>query len=340
MLQSTMYRNFIIHGQDRFLINNQKQKIIAQIKKKHPDINLKIYNFDQAEQTADELIQEISLASQSLSLFATPQVIVLNDPLKNKVEREKIIELFRNNKINYLILVEDSTILQHTAFFKKFDSKTTQFHSFSIPKQGLAKIKYIEKTAQELLQTNQIKLKNNQTFKELLSCSYVSDNNRLEFSFGLWQQNLNKLKLLNKKLIEQQDVENQLKENQPTDIWALTSIMFSQYKSSKYTILNQLLLQKTDPIFILNTLADQIRTLIVVKELKDKSQSQSQIQQQLSKMGKNPNVIYYIVKNINLETISLNKLVLAFRKITQLDWKIKKGEVEPEVALNLILLRI
>lgn len=102
-----------------------------------------------------------------------------------------------------------------------------------------------------------------------------------------------------------------------------------------FTIYQQLMQAKEEPIAIISLLSFQFRTILQVKILKDKGYHQQAIQ---TKMKAHPFVIQIAYKRER--RFSYSYLRGAIQILTETDAQIKRGSVEKELALELALFKL
>jgi DNA polymerase III delta subunit len=136
-------------------------------------------------------------------------------------------------------------------------------------------------------------------------------------------------------LIEIDDVEKLVKGNFDDNIFALTDAIGARDKALSAKILEEQFELGANEIYLLMMITRQIKIILQVRQALDLGQSSRQI---ISELKQNPYVVQKAIEQAR--HFSLNALKIIFDKLVEIDFKIKTGQGEPQVLLNLLIARL
>ena len=120
-----------------------------------------------------------------------------------------------------------------------------------------------------------------------------------------------------------------------TDIFKTIDAISSKNKREALKLIHQHLEKGDSPLYLLSMITFQFRNLLIIKNLLDNQKSYSFI---LEKSQLHPLIVkkgYLLAKKFKIE--ELKKI---YQKISQIDYEIKIGKIEPETALDLLIAEI
>lgn len=258
-----------------------------------------------------------TLSSQSL--FNLPKVIFLKRPYKNK-DRENLIPFLlgyleeSSSTSNSIVIWEDqkvSSITKYVKYFKKNNS-LQEYNKLSKPS--------FNKYAKELVLQYGITISSD--LITLLSQYSNFDTQRLE-------NNILKLKLLGKELINKEDIQLLIQDTLQQDIWKLLDEMNSK-EGKPLKILEDILTQKVDPKYILPMIIRNIRLITQTKYLISNNYNYSQI---ASVLKIPPFTLPPIVQTS--KRYDWEKIKSKYEKLSNLDYEIKVGRIDSKLGLTL-----
>jgi DNA polymerase-3 subunit delta len=135
--------------------------------------------------------------------------------------------------------------------------------------------------------------------------------------------------------IEDKDVEELVKGNFDDNIFALTDAIGARDKSLAAQFLEEQLELGANEIYLLTMIIRQIKIILQVRQALDLGHSSRQI---ISELKLNPYVAQKAIEQSR--HFSLNALKIIFGRLIEIDYKIKTGQGEPRVLLNLLLAKI
>jgi DNA polymerase III delta subunit len=134
------------------------------------------------------------------------------------------------------------------------------------------------------------------------------------------------------KIIEPEDVNNLVKGNFDDNIFALTDAIGARDKSTAAKLLEEQFELGANEIYLLTMITRQIKIILQVRQALDLGQSSRQI---ISELKQNPYVVQKAIEQAR--HFSLNALKIIFDKLVEIDFKIKTGQGEARVLLNLLI---
>jgi len=307
----------LLFGQDTFRLKRKQKEIIAQHKDKHKSgLNLSYFenpnlNFDKFKQTVE-----------AVSMFDEKKLIILNNILKDKILREDFLDYFKKSKLKQkqeiIILLCEEGKLE----LPSFKRKVNMYEEFKLL-NGLNLINWIrEEIKNNNGQINQIAI------AKLIS--YTGGN--------LWQLNNEINKLVNYKngeLINQEDVDILVKHKLDSNIFKTLDALAQKDKKTALRLLHNHLEQGENEIYLLAMLAFQLRNLIKLKDLTEKNTPYNLL---AKKSGLHP----FIIKKstAQLRNFTLAQLKKIYQQLAEIDYKLKTGKIDPQTALDLVVMEM
>lgn len=138
-----------------------------------------------------------------------------------------------------------------------------------------------------------------------------------------------------KKSITEKDVVEMVAPDFHSDIFAVIDAIAKKDKKSALKILNEHIENGESEIYLLTMIVYQFRNLLRVKSLTEGETSPDSI---AKKTGLHPFVVKKSLAAARL--FSLDELKNIYRKLFDIDLKIKIGEIEPQTALNLFVVEL
>ncbi len=168
-------------------------------------------------------------------------------------------------------------------------------------------------------------------------------NRLIDFTGGnLWRLSgeIKKLALYKSKdkKITVEDVALLVKPKIETDIFRTIDAISEKKKNVAISLIHQHLKEGDNPIYLLTMINFQFRNLLILKSEDSDyrfNKSYGDVWALSKKMGMNPYVVRKTMQQIG--RFSLEELKKIYRKISQIDFNIKTGKVDPEAALDLFI---
>lgn len=303
----------IIEGENTFLSKQRLNSLIEEHKKKN--VAFKILNADNHD------ISSIMNEYETQDMFSKEKVIVVKRLLLNKKCKDFVEIIFNAQesvKDTHLIIWEDKNIPKNTRYFKLFNEikaieSFPKFNKRSFQKWALEQIDF------------EIEPKLIEKLMEMTN-----------FNPELFLNEITKLKLLNKKIITQEDLKINTQDSYTNNIWEFLDTVNQKNKRKESTkILTNLLKNRVDPHYLMVMLARNTKQLLLTKRLLNEKKSDREI----SSILKIPPFTLPRLKNI-AEKSEYDNLLSLYAKIYNLNYETKIGRIEPELGLLLLLTRL
>ena len=275
-----------------------------------------IITIDADSQKAEKIIDQL----YSPSLFSTPKIYFLKRAYSSK-EKDilipNLIKILETSPVD-IIIWEDLKVRSNTKYFKFFKNNSNDEEFPELNKRSFGSWAKSEITKYPFtIDTSNINI--------------LSE--RSNFEPQRFVNNLNKLRLLELENIDKEALDQTVADTLETDIWKLMDAISN---SDKYLItktLEKLLEYKAEPHYILAMIARNLRIAVQTKYLVDNNTPEREI---ASILKLPPFAIYPVVKSV--KNISQDKILLQYQKLSNLDYEIKTGRIEPTLGLSLFTL--
>lgn len=304
----------LYHGQSEFLSLQSAHK---DIDRKKEDENLKVHIIDADTLTPQQIIDIIS----SQDLFSTQRILFLKRTYRNKKKDDFLLEIITILKTNpsedYVVFWEDQKIKSNTKYYKFFNEQKA-----IIEKNRLDKRTFFTWLKEELeeqgleIDKDAIRLLAERTNYDPERCS----------------NELKKLKLIIKENnITRADIGNLVSDTLEKDIWSLIDAINSNNTQESTEILEKLISQNIDANYILSMLTRNLRLITLTKYLLEESSSTGNI----AKTLKVPPFSVPSLMNSS-KKYSNRKIKMLYTKMSNLDYQIKRGLIEPNLGITLL----
>ncbi len=305
----------LYHGTSSYLSLEVAHSHIEEIKKKNPSTSVNIVDGDSINS------QNIIDLLASPTLFSSSRTIFIKRTYRNKDRKElteNIVDILKEGKGDDLIIFwEDQKIRSNTKYYKFFKKQKAVEEISDLNKRTFFTWlrKELEKNHMKIDQT---------VIKELAE--------RTNYDPERCKSQIEKFKLNNPdKIIEKEDIEILTADTLEKEIWDLTDAINQQDKEKSISILERLSSQSTDANYILAMLARNLRLLYLAKQLSDEGKSYKEIS---SLLKIPPFTTPSLIKASS--QYSDKKIAFLYSKLSNLDFQIKTGKIEPNLGLTLI----
>lgn len=308
---------YAIIGENLFLVEKETEKIIN-------NLNVDPFNILTYDLEDDELldfIQEIS----TVSLLSDKKVIKVKNPWffyeKRDYDLSPLIRYFKNPKTEtVLIFMLEKDVNQQ----------------FLISKEAK---KYLRFETVEELEKSDLPSYVRDYF---LGLNYNIDSdaitellNRVDYDYQMLHNEISKLELLkmDTKDITLNDVKLLVPRNLEENLFELSTAVIESDKEKALQCYYDLLVRGVDPVTIVGNLANKIKETITTKHLISQGMSQQSIADYFHVSNGRA---YYMVRSAKNQ--SFNNLEKSYSSLNELDYKIKSGQIEKKLGLELWLL--
>ena len=313
-----------LYGADTYRSFQKLQEIIVYYKKvQAKGLNLKYFNCHNI------VFQNFTDEIQQRSIFKEKKLIVLFNLFNNSELKQRFLEQEKKDKFLTKIINSEDIILfyennevsekEPLFVFLKKESKCQEFKL--LDKQKLKD--WIEKE----FSVYQIKI--DQKAIQIL-IDFVGNN--------LWQMSNEIKKLVNYKAGKQVlvgDINLLVKPKIEADIFKTIEAIATKDKKIALNLLHQHLEKGDDPLYLLSMINFQFRNLLIIKDLVEKGFP-------FSSLVKESKLHPFVVKKTyaQAQRFTMKELKKLYQKIFQMDLKIKTGQINAQMALDLFIAEI
>jgi len=295
----------LLHGEDTYRMRRKMREIMDEHKEKHKS-GLNLRYLEGKTTSFDDLRNEML----GISMFKEKKLIVISDLFSNSKLKEEMIERGKAfvDSDNVLLLIESSNITAKDkllAFLTK-EGKVQEFE----PLGGVKLNNWVKEEIKKL-----DGLIEEKALEKLIE--YVGGD--------LWQMENEIRKLVNySSNIKEKDIEMMVKPKYETNVFDTIDAIAAKNKKKAIELLKEHAEKGDSVLYLLAMVASQIRNIIAVKSG--------------SSAGMHPFVLRkatYQAKNF-----SLDDLKRIYQKIVDLDFEIKVGKIDQDMALDVLISEI
>lgn len=312
---------YLFYGTEEFLINREIKNIAKD--NNIEDIDVSYYNLE------NDLLDNILDDASMNSLFNTKKIMIVeNAYIFTGTVRKKGLDHNLEFLIKYLSNPNPDTILIFTNNDEAIDDRKKIVKA--IKNNGVVKEFNKLKSSDNFIKQELNDYKISPTTIKIFS-GYVGSN------LAIIASEIEKLKLYKgeDKNITTDDVYNVCSEFIDTDLNELTNNIVNKNIKKALKIYEELVKQGEEPIQIIIRLANQFRIIYQTKELSKKGYSNKDI---TNILGIHP---YRVQKALeNSYQFSSQKLLEYLKKLAEIDEKIKMGNIDKNMALELFILEV
>ena len=308
---------YLLYSLEKFLLNREIDKI-------KNDNNMEEINISHFDLNSD-LIEDVLEDAETFSMFADTKMIIVNNSViftAKKLTLEQNIEKLEK----YLSNINPSTIIVFTVLDNKLDER----------KKVVKLVKKIG-TVKELSSNDNI----DDVVLSLFGKFKISKNqiklliDRVGNNLDLLNQEIIKIKIYKDDdlVITDEDIINLTYENIEANLFLLIDNIVSKNKEKAISIYHEMLKMNEEPISIVISLANKIRSLYQTKELFNKGYKDIEI---ATILGVKPGYLYYM--RDSLKKYDNETLLSLIKKLADLDYDIKRGSINKDLGLELFIL--
>lgn len=308
-----------LYGKDTYRSYQNLKKIVKYYKKVHKSgLNLRFFDFK--EDTFGDFKDEFRIQP----MFGERKLMILKNAFSNKDFKKRFLDLKEDfTKSNNIILFyEKGKVLEKDSLFV-FLRKNGKCQQFEPLERGKLKA-WIEREFKK----HGVEI--DSEAKDLL-LDYVGND--------LWRlsNEIKKLFLFKKGRIEKRDVKKLVRAKIETDIFRTIDALAKKQKKKALSLIHEHLKRGDSPLYILAMINFQFRNILMIKE---RLQSANSIQ--IRELSRELNLHPFVVKKtLQLaENFSFEELKNIYQKLFEIDLKIKTGQIEPEMAIDLLIAEI
>lgn len=309
---------YLIIGNDPFLVNQEKEKII---KSRNVDpFNISSYNFLDSEPL--EIINELT----TVSLLGEERVVIVSNPefLKSTYKNNNIIDKF----IDYFLDPYQETVL---IILSEADlDYRNKINTILKDKADIKKINNIVGNDLNAWIKNSL---NSEGYtiddSAILELIERTDGDMMSIS-----NEMEKLKLYHEdKNISYNTIKLLVSRNLEDNIYNLLNAFVANDKRTLFSIYEDFMTLNEDEMRIISAISNKIEEILYTKILINKRASKDEI---ANYFKVKPGRAYYMMEAAKKITDSNIRLLI--ERITELDYKIKSGKIDKKLGLQLFIL--
>ncbi len=308
---------YLLYSLEKFLLTSEVEKIIKE--NNIEDINISKFDLN------TNLIEDVIEDAQTFSMFDDKKLILVSN--SNIFTAKKLVLEQNTDKLEeYLENINPSSIIIFTINDSKLDER-----------KKIVKLAKKVGNVKELSSTNLV----DNIVTTLFGNYKITPRqvkllvDRVGSDLELLDNEITKIKIYKDKdlVITDDDIINLTHENVEANLFLLIDKIVSKDKEKAIIIYHELLKNNEEPIAIIISLANKIRSLYQTKELFNKGYKDIDI---ASILGVKPGYLYYMKDS--LKKYDSHSLLRLLKKLSDLDIGIKNGSVNKELGLELFIL--
>ena len=303
---------YFIFGEDNF----RSQKYLFEVRDFYKDKGASFFSCDFSDKLSASFdISALEDLFKSNTLFSGSKLVTIKNLFKNtNIEfRKELLAVLKSRKIDeakdiMVIFYEDNTV-RSSSLRKWLEEKAKGVKEFPLLKK-----KGLERWIIE--EEQKIGLKLTLEGRQLILISFPSDTGSIYYS-------LEKLALIKKGLISKELIEENLFLPLNSNIFSFLDNLVEGNTKRTFWFLETLMNQGIHPLYILKMIIFQFRNLLIIKSLQAKPPSMHPFVFQK---------LHHLAKIISLEVLKS-----IFQRLLYYDGKIKRGNIDGQVALEMFL---
>ncbi len=307
-----------LYGEDTYRAKQKLNQIIEKYKKNHKSgLNLKYFDAKEVD------FKEISDKLKVTSMFNEKKLVVLKGIFSSKKFKEEFLKQPKElvNTEDIIVIYQRGKVDKRKKLFK-FLEKKSKYQEFKMLKDKELK-DWIEK---------EFSKHNSKITKKALTTlvNYVGNN--------IWHL-VNEIEKLvsykNRETVKQKDVKLLVKSKVDTDIFKTIDAIAEKDKRKALNLVNKHFKKGDSPLYVLSMINYQFRNLLIIKDLIEKHIPYRDI-------FKKTNLHPFVVKKSYFQSkkFSLSKIKKVHQMLFKMDFEIKTGKIEPDLALELLITKI
>jgi len=304
----------LLYGEDNYRLRQKLKEIKESYQAKHKS-GLSLAFFREGESDLDKIREKV----EAVSMFDEKKLIVLEDLFQNKDFQENFFDYAKERKLKD---DEDVVIVvchEDKLAVSRIKNKFSMIEEFSLLR-GSALASWAKKEFKK----NEAVI-NSEAFKKLIA--YVGND--------LWRLSGEINKLVNYRggeEIKEEDIDLLVKANLDANIFKTLDALAQRDKKTALWLIHEHLERGDNEMYLLSMLAYQLRNLIRLKDLIERGEPYYSLSQ---KSGLHP----YVVKKSSeqLRNFTLDDLKKIYRRLAEIDFKIKVGLTDGPTAIDLLV---
>jgi DNA polymerase-3 subunit delta len=306
----------LFHGKDTYRSLLEARKKIEELKAASGNAEVTVLDADTSE--PEKILNLLSTGD----MFSSTRIVMLKRVFKNRNKEiliEALMETLPQQGIPDTIFWEDHKVNGITKYYKFFKKNDSLMEFDQMKKPGFVK------WAMDEIEAKGIRGDRNLVY-ELAA--------RVNFQAERLVNEVEKLFIAGIKALDR----TVLKDTADTieyDIWKLIDAVNENDQKVVLDIAENLMNQQQDPNYILAMLARNTKLLVEVKHLRENGAHTNEI---ASKLRIPPFTVPSL--SSSAEKVSMERLKSIYEKLASLDHEIKRGSIDPQLGLTLLLTKL
>ena len=314
---------YLFHGPDTFIVKSKTNQIIA--KYDVDEFNITIYD---AEETN---VKNAVNDAETIPFMSTKKIIVIrncyfltNEKIKKEIKHDlDALSRYINNPVEETVLILNAPYAkldERKAITKVVKNKANVVKCEPMKQVDLAS------WVRRQLGKNNIKIER-PALEEFLK--------RVEHNTEVAVTEMKKLILYadDMDFVDIETIKKVITKNVEDNVYEITNNILENKQSKALEIYNDLVQHSEDPLRILGILVNKYREILHVKLLLKDNKDQADI---ASYYNCSSGRAFYMIKNA--KSVNMNTVKKHLRKLEEIDYKIKTGQVDKRIGLELFIL--
>jgi len=304
---------YFIFGQDNF----RSQKYFFEVRDFYKKKGVSFFSCDFSDKFSPAFdISTLEDIFKSNTLFSGSKLVIIKNLFKNTDInfQKELLNILKDRKIDtakdIMVIFYENDTVRSSSLQKWLEQKAKGVKKYELLKKEELR-RWVIKEEQKM------GLKLTTEARQLLLISFPSDTGSIYYS-------LEKLTLVKKGLISKELIEENLFLPLNSNIFSFLDNLVAGRTKKAFWFLETLIDQGIYPLYILKMIIFQFRNLLMIKSSKTKPSSiHPYVFQKL----------YPLTKIISLETLKI-----VYQRLLYYDRKIKQGDIDGEIALEMLLI--
>lgn len=314
---------YLFYGTDTFIIKSKINNII----KKYEIDEFNISHYDMEEVNVEEAVNDAS----TIPFMSDKKIIIMkNTYFLSTHKPKKEIKHKIDNLKRYLEQDNQETILIISAPYEKLDVRKA--------------ITKVLKEKAEVTQCNPLKEQDTSNWirRQLGKQNLSIDKDALDEFLNRVEKDTEVLVNETQKLLSYAEgmhnidlsiIEKLITKNVEDNVYEITNKILEKDQAKALEIYNDLVMHNEDPLRILGILVNKYREILHVKLLVKQGKDQTAIAKYYNASSGRA---YYMMKNS--KSVNLNSVVKHLKKLEEIDYQIKSGQIDKRVGIELFIL--
>ncbi len=311
---------YLLFGDENYLLNNYKKKIIKTLIPNESDIDTELTVFNNDKVSALNIIEACSI----ISFTGGRRIVLVNKSnffsKGNATDIENMLEFINSDIDDYIVIFVENNVDKRSKLYKAVAKKGFSEEYNSLKIDDLAKFIVSQtKKAKSEISIDDAKYLALNVYNDL--DNIVSEVNKLS-SYKI------------NDVITREDIDLICSKNLEVRVFELVDKIGQKDSKSAINIFNNMMLVKESPLMILTMIGRTFKTLLLCKTLLESGCSESEI---TSKTKLHP---FVVKKNIAI-TRNFKKIELynGLFEVLEADEKIKTGKMKDTICVSNIILK-